>query len=214
MLLPPFARNRDGRARFLASMKPADPKGRVRLLSERILAQDWSILKKVEFEYLRGDGSWQKQTREVYDRGHGAVILLYQKQTRRVVLTRQFRLPVFLEGESGFVIEAAAGVLDDSTPEERIRAEAEEETGYCVPQVRRVCEAYMSPGSMTERLSFFVAEYDPGTRRGAGGGLHAEGEDIEVLELDFDQAFAMIASGEIRDAKTILLLQHAKIHLF
>lgn len=187
---------------------------RIRVLAEKILSKDWSVLKKVDFEYLRSDGVWQKQTREVYDRGHGAVILLYQKAKRRVVLTKQLRLPAFLDGYPDLLIEAAAGVLDDSTPEDRIRAEVEEETGYKVARIERIFECYMSPGSMTERLYFFVAEYDPSSRKGSGGGLESEGEDIEVLDLDFDRAFGMIASGEIRDAKTILLLQHARIHIF
>jgi ADP-ribose pyrophosphatase len=185
----------------------------VRITAEEVLSDHWYLLKKVSFEQRRRDGSWQAQTREVYDRGNGATILLYNRARRSVVLTRQFRLPAFVNGHSGFLIESAAGLLDNASPEQRIRAEAEEETGYRVGAVEKVWEAFMSPGSVTERVHFFVAEYEPGDRIGAGGGIAAEGEDIEVLELGYDQAIAMVASGEIADGKTIMLLQHLQLRL-
>lgn len=185
----------------------------VRITAEEVLSDNWYLLKKFSFELRRRDGGWQAQTREVYDRGNGATILLYNRARRSVVLTRQFRLPAFVNGHSGFLIESAAGLLDDASPEQRIRAEAEEETGYRVGKVEKVWEAFMSPGSVTERVHFFVAEYAAGDRIGAGGGIAAEGEDIEVLELGYDQAIAMVASGEIADGKTIMLLQHLQLRL-
>ncbi|MFC4159303.1 NUDIX domain-containing protein [Chitinimonas lacunae] len=189
-------------------------KDRVRMRRETLLSDNWYVLRKYEFDYLRRDGSWQPQVREAYDRGNGATILLYQPERRTVVLVRQFRLPVWLNGHDDLLIEAPAGLLDDADPAERIRAEVAEETGFRVDTVRKVFEAYMSPGSVTEKLHFFVAEYDPGARAGHGGGVEEEGEDIELLELPFEQAVAMMASGEINDAKTIMLLQYAQLHLF
>jgi nudix-type nucleoside diphosphatase (YffH/AdpP family) len=187
---------------------------RVRLISSQVLSDDWYLLKKTIFDFRRADGSWQRQQRETYDRGNGATLLLYQLTTRKVVLIRQFRFPTFVNGHDGMLIEAPAGLLDQATPEQRIRAEVEEETGYRVGEVRKVFEAFMSPGSVTEKLYFFVAEYDAGSRVSQGGGLAEEGEDIEVLELDFDKAMAMIHRGEIIDGKTIMLLQYAALHLF
>lgn len=187
---------------------------RIRVRTVEVLADDWSVLKKTTFDFRRRDGRWQRQSRETYDRGHGAVVLPYHPGRRTVVLVRQFRFPAFVGGHPGFLIEAPAGLLDDARPEERARLETEEETGFRLREVRRVFEVFMSPGSVTEKLHFFVAEYDPESRAGAGGGLAEEGEDIEVLELPFDDALAMVASGEIADAKTILLLQHARLHLF
>jgi nudix-type nucleoside diphosphatase (YffH/AdpP family) len=186
---------------------------RVRITAEEVLSDNWYLLKKVSFELRRRDGLWQPQTREVYDRGNGATILLYNRARRTVVLTRQFRIPAFVSGHGGFLIEAAAGLLDNASPEERIRAEAEEETGYRVGTVEKVFEAFMSPGSVTERLHFFIAEYEPGDRISEGGGVADEGEDIEVLELGMDEAVAMMASGEITDGKTIMLLQHLQLRL-
>lgn len=186
---------------------------RVRITDEEILSDNWYLLKKVSFDLRLRDGSWQRQTREVYDRGHGATILLYNLARRTVVLTRQFRIPAFVSGHSGFLIEAAAGLLDNASPEQRIRAEVEEETGYRVGAVDKVFEAFMSPGSVTERLHFFVAAYGSGERVGAGGGVAEEGEDIEVLELGIGEAMAMVASGEIVDGKTIMLLQYLQLHL-
>ncbi|MFV9669633.1 NUDIX domain-containing protein [Pantoea sp. KXB25] len=184
---------------------------RVRLIHEQLLSDNWYTLKKYTFSLQRRDGRWQEQSREAYDRGNGAVILLYNRETRRVVVTRQFRFPVFLNGHNGFLIEAAAGLLDNASPEARIVAEAEEETGFRVTRVEKVFEAFMSPGSVTEKLYFFIAEYDDRQRSGEGGGIEEEGEDIEVLELDFDQALQAIDQGEIVDAKTIMLLQHLRL---
>lgn len=187
---------------------------RVRIVDVKVLSNDWFVLKKTTFDYLRHDQTWQRQSRETYDRGNGAALLLYNCAQQTVVLTRQFRLPVFVNGHDGMLIEAPAGLLDASSPEQRIRQEAEEETGYRVHAVRPIFEAYMSPGSVTEKLHFFVAEYDAAAKIGAGGGVHAEGEDIEVLELPFVQALEMVGSGVIQDGKTIMLLQYAALHLF
>ena len=189
------------------------PEDRIRIHKVETLSDDWFVLKKTTFDYRRSDGTWQRQSRETYDRGHGATILLYNRERRTVVLVRQFRFPAYVEGHPGFLIEAPAGLLDQATPEVRIKAEVEEETGYRVGEVHKVFEAFMSPGSVTERLHFFVAEYDPASRPGAGGGVAEEGEDIEVLELTMEQAMAMMASGEIADGKTIMLLQYAALHL-
>jgi len=187
---------------------------RVRVRTVKILADDWFVLKKTTFDYLRRDGTWQTQNRETYDRGNGAVILLYDRARRTVILTRQFRYPAFVNGCSELLIEAPAGLLDNISPEERIRKEAEEETGYRVQHVRKVFEAFMSPGSVTEKLYFFIGEYASSDQVSDGGGEAAEGEDIDVLELPFAQALAMIGSGAIQDGKTIMLLQHAALHIF
>ena len=187
---------------------------RIRVRKVEILSDRHYRLNEVEFDYRRGNGEWQPQKREVFDRGHAATLLPYSLVNRTVVLTRQFRLPPYLAGHDDFMIEAAAGMLDDETPEKRIRAEAEEEIGYRLHDVRKVFEAFMSPGSVTEKLHFFVAEYDAAMRVGDGGGLVEEGEDIEVLELSIDTALAMIADGRIVDAKTIMLLQHAALNIF
>ena len=187
---------------------------RIRIKAVQTLSDDWYTLKKTTFELLRRDGTWQQQSRETYDRGNGAAILLYNLEHRTVVLTRQFRFPAYVNGHSGMLIEAAAGLLDQASPEDRIRVEAEEETGYRVSGVQKIFEAFMSPGSVTERLYFFVAEYHSGARAALGGGNHAEGEDIEVLELSLDDAMSAIHTGEIQDGKTIMLLQYAFIHLF
>ncbi|MBP1206985.1 nudix-type nucleoside diphosphatase (YffH/AdpP family) [Duganella sp. 1411] len=189
------------------------PEDRIRIHKVETLSDDWFVLKKTTFDYRRSDGTWQRQSRETYDRGHGATILLYNRERRTVVLVRQFRFPAYVEGHDGFLIETAAGLLDQATPEVRIKAEVEEETGYRIGEVRKVFEAFMSPGSVTERLHFFVAEYDPASRPGTGGGVAEEGEDIEVLELTMERAMAMMASGEIADGKTIMLLQYAALHL-
>ncbi|MBA5688371.1 NUDIX domain-containing protein [Duganella sp. LX47W] len=189
------------------------PHDHIRIQRVDTLSDDWYVLRKTTFDYRRRDGSWQTLSRETYDRGDGATILLYHRARRSVVLIRQFRLPAYRDGADGFLIEAAAGLLDRATPEQRIRAEVEEETGYRVGRVRKVFEAYMSPGSVTERLHFFVAEYEPHARAGAGGGVADEGEDIEVLELPIEQAMRMVEQGHIADGKTIMLLQYAQRHL-
>lgn len=178
-----------------------------------VLSDDWFVLKKTTFAFLRSDGTWQRQSRETYDRGNGATILLYDPRRRTVVLTRQLRYPAFVNGHDDLLIEAPAGLLDAAEPEVRIRAEVEEETGFQVREVRQVFDAFMSPGSVTERLHFFVGEYAPGDRKSAGGGNVAEGEDIAVLEVDLDEALAMIDAGTIRDGKTIMLLQYAALKL-
>jgi len=196
------------------SLDPIYMDGKIRIHSVQTLSDDWYVLRKTTFELLRSDGTWQQQSRETYDRGNGATILLYNLGHRTVVLTRQFRFPAYVNGHCGMLIEAAAGLLDQASPEDRIRAEVEEETGYHVCHVRRIFEAFMSPGSVTERLFFFVAEYNTGSRATLGGGNHSEGEDIEVLELTIDDAMAAIDTGAIQDGKTIMLLQYAFIHLF
>jgi nudix-type nucleoside diphosphatase (YffH/AdpP family) len=190
------------------------PEDHVRIRHVVTLSHDWYLLQKTTFDYRRRDGRWQTLTRETYDRGNGATILLYHRARRSVVLIRQFRFPTYGIGHDGFLIETAAGLLEHASPEERIKAEVEEETGYRVTDVRKVFEAFMSPGSVTERLYFFVAEYDPASRAGAGGGIADEGEDIEVLELPIDRAVQMMADGRICDGKTIMLLQYAQLHLF
>jgi nudix-type nucleoside diphosphatase (YffH/AdpP family) len=188
---------------------------RIHVRDERVLSDDWSVLKKCTLDWLRSDGQWQTVNRETYDRGNGATLLPYNRAQRTVVLTRQFRYPAFVNGHDDLLIETPAGLLDNDTPEERIRAEVEEEAGLRVHEVEKVFEAYMSPGSVTEKLHFFVAEYDPAMRVGnGGGGIEAEGEDIEVLEVDVDDALVMISDGRIKDGKTIMLLQYAALSIF
>jgi GDP-mannose pyrophosphatase NudK len=185
---------------------------RVRIIEERLLSDDWYILKKTTFEYRCRDGRWQKQSRETYDRGNGAVLLLFNVERSTVVLTRQFRFPAYVNGcPDGLLIEACAGLLDGEDPTTCIRREAEEETGFVVRSPRKILEAYMSPGSVTEKLHFFVAEYDMQDQVSAGGGDATEGEDIEVIEIRLADALRMIALGAIQDGKTIMLLQHAAI---
>lgn len=186
----------------------AATKDRVRIVESTVLSDNWYTLKKVTFDFLRRDGTWQRQSRETYDRGNGATILLHSRHTGNVVLTRQFRMPVFVNGHDGMLIEAAAGLLDNATPEERIRLEAEEETGYRVSNIRKVFEAYMSPGSVTEKLYFYLGDYDASMRVHDGGGIEDEGEDLEVLEMPLRTALRLVQSGEIVDGKTIMLLQH------
>ncbi len=185
----------------------------VRVKTVQLLSDDWYVLKKTTFDLRRRDGRWQTMTRETYDRGNGAVALLYNRARRTVLLTRQFRFPAYVNQHDGYLIEAPAGMLDDAHPEERMHAELEEETGHKVARLHQVFDVFMSPGSVTERLHFFVGEYDADSQVGSGGGLEHEGEDIEVIELDADQALAMTASGEIMDGKTIMLLQYLHLHL-
>jgi nudix-type nucleoside diphosphatase (YffH/AdpP family) len=187
---------------------------RIRLHEARVLSKDWSTLTKNTVDWLRNDGQWQRLVRETYDRGNGATLLPYNLNDRTVVLTRQFRYPAFVNGYDDLLIEAPAGLLDNEAPEVRIRQEVEEETGLRLHTVHKVFECFMSPGSVTERLHFFVAEYDSAMRVSAGGGLHAEGEDIQVLELDIDDALERVDDGRIIDAKTIMLLQYAARSLF
>lgn len=185
-----------------------------RILEKKLLSDNWYKLYRYTFELRDDDGNVYKQTREAYDRGNGAVILLYNAERKTVILTRQFRLPTFVNGNpDGMMIEACAGLLDDDNPEECIRRETEEETGYRVNEVRKIFEAYMSPGSVTEILHFFVGEYSKEQQVHEGGGVDHEQENIEVLEWPFDKAWQMVQSGDIKDAKTIMLLQHAKLYL-
>jgi len=187
---------------------------RIRVKNVRLLSDNRYILKTTTFEWRRANGEWQKQDRETYDRGNGATLLPYNVKRRTVVLVRQFRYPAYVNGCDDLLIETAAGLLDNASPENRIRAEAEEETGYRLHEVHKVFEAFMSPGAVTEKLHFFVAAYEPDMKIGSGGGIASEGEDIEVLELSIDEALAMVASGRIADAKTIMLLQYAALHIF
>lgn len=184
----------------------------VHIEKTEVLSDNWYTLKKITFNVLKKDGTTESQSREAYDRGNGAVILLYNTAAKTVILTRQFRMPTYINGNStGMLIEACAGLLDDDNPEECIKRETEEETGYKIPKVEKVFEAYMSPGSVTEILHFFIAEYSDEMKITNGGGLKEEGEDIEVLELDIETALQMIDSGNIKDAKTIMLLQHLRL---
>jgi nudix-type nucleoside diphosphatase (YffH/AdpP family) len=183
----------------------------VKILKTEILSNNWYTLKKVTFDFLTRNGNWIQQSREAYDRGNGATILLYNKERKTVILTRQFRMPTFINGnETGMLIEACAGLLDKDNPEDCIRRETEEETGFKLKDVKKVYEAYMSPGSVTEILYFFIAEYSHDMKVSEGGGVD-EDENIEVLEVPFSKALDMIKSGEIKDGKTIMLLQHLKI---
>lgn len=184
----------------------------IKITENSLLSDNWYILNKVTFSYQKENEKIQTHVREVYDRGNGAGILLYNTTKKTVILTRQFRLPTFLNGnKTGMMIEVCAGLLDQDHPEQAIIRETEEETGYRLNKVEKVVETYMSPGAVTEILYLFVGEYDESMKVSEGGGLASEQENIEVLEYTFDEAYAMIESGEITDAKTILLLQHAKI---
>ena len=185
---------------------------RIQIRNTEILSNNWYTLKKITYDYLKKDGSKETQSREAYDRGNGAAILLYNKEQKTVILTRQFRMPTFINGnDDGMLIEACAGLLDKDNAEDCIRRETEEETGYKIGRVEKIMEAYMSPGSVTEILYLFVAEYSKSMKVTEGGGIAHEQEDIEVLELPFEKAVMMIKTGEIRDAKTIMLLQYAAL---
>ena len=185
---------------------------RVHIIEERLLSDDWYVLKKTTFDYRCRDGRWQRQSRETYDRGNGAALLLFNADRDTVVLTRQFRFPAYVNGcPDGLLIEACAGLLDGEDPHTCIRREAQEETGFVVRAPRKIFEAYMSPGSVTEKLHFFIAEYEPQDRVSEGGGDAAEGEDIEVIEVPLTSTLHMIANGAIQDGKTIMLLQYAAL---
>ena len=186
---------------------------KVKIINTEILSNNWYTLKKLTYQIQKSNGDQQTQQREAYDRGNGATILLYNKEKKTFILTRQFRLPTFINGnKTGMLIEACAGLLDQDNPEDCIRRETEEETGYKVSDVRKIFEAYMSPGSVTELIYFFIAEYSPLMKVHDGGGMEHEQEDIEVLELPMEEAFGMISNGEIKDGKTIMLLQYAKLN--
>jgi len=178
---------------------------RVRIRATKTLSDDWYLLRKTTFDYRMRDGSWKTVTRETYDRGNGATILLFNRERGTLLLTRQFRFPAYVNGsDDGMLVEACAGLLDSQSPEEAIRREAEEELGVQVGEVHKVLETYMSPGSVTEKLFFFAGEYDLPARKGTGN--YDEGEDIEVIELTLAEALGWVDDGRIQDAKTIILL--------
>ena len=186
---------------------------KIKIQSKELLSNNWYHLYKYTYDYQKDNGDWETHIREAYDRGNGATILLYNTDKGTVILTRQFRLPTYVNGNtSGMLIEACAGLLDKDNPEDCIRKETEEETGYLISKVEKVFESYMSPGAVTEILHFFIAEYTDDMKVSHGGGLAHEQENIEVLELPFEEAYQMIGSGEIKDGKTIMLLQYAKIN--
>ncbi len=186
---------------------------RIKIKKTELLADYWSILNKVSYDYQNNKGEWEEHQRECFDRGNGAAILLYNAEMKSVVLTKQFRLPTYVNGnEDGMLIEVCAGKLDEDNQEDCIKKETMEETGYRVSKVKKVFESYMSPGSVTEILYFFVAEYDTSMKESEGGGVAEEQENIEVLELDFQEAYDMIGEGDIKDGKTIMLLQYAMIN--
>ncbi|CAN5264140.1 GDP-mannose pyrophosphatase NudK [soil metagenome] len=185
---------------------------KVRIIKREILSSNWYTLRKITYDYLKKDGTWQTQSREAYDRGNGAAIMLYNLSLKTVILTRQFRMPTFINGnEDGLLIEACAGLLDKDNPEDCIKRETEEETGYKINSVKKIMEVYMSPGSVTEMLYFFISEYAHDMKVTDGGGVAHEQEEIEVLELPFEQTLQMIDTGQIQDAKTIMLLQYLRL---
>lgn len=187
---------------------------RIRVNTRTPLSDGWAYLEKVVFDYHRSDGDWQTQQREIYHRGHGAAVLLYNLDTSTIVLTRQFRFPAWDEGDEGFLIEVPAGIVEHNNPEETVRAETEEETGFVIDKPTFLFRAYASPGSITEQLHYFSAPYHLHDRKNQGGGNPGEGEDIEVLEVDIDEAIAWIQQGKIVDAKSIILIQYAQLNIF
>ena len=185
----------------------------IKNISSTLLSDNWYTLKKYTFDYLNNSGEWETQHREAYDRGNGATILLYNVSQKSVILTEQFRLPTFVNGnESGMMIEACAGLLEENNPIDCIKKETEEETGYRIENVRKIMEAYMSPGSVTELIYFFIAEYAKEMKVSDGGGAEDETENIDVLEIDFEEALHRMQTGEIKDGKTIMLLQYLRLH--
>ncbi len=209
-VLRPGARIPDGRGRTGLHLtgRDLDRNPRVRVTDVELLAAGWHVLRRTTLEYLGDDGTWTSQQRETYDRGNGATVLLYDALRRTVLLTRQFRYPVYVNDHpDGMLLETAAGLLDDDDPVTAIRREASEETGVQIGALQHVFDVYMSPGSVTERIHFFAAPYDARSRVGAGGGLADEGEEIDVVELGISEALAMIRDGRLQDAKTIMLLQ-------
>lgn len=186
---------------------------RIKNIDKTLLSDNWYVLNKFSYDFQTNNDQWVRQEREAYDRGNGAAILLYNKEHQTVVLTKQFRMPTYVNGnDDGYMIEVCAGLLDNDAPEDCIKKEAEEETGYRLTNVKKVLEMYMSPGAVTEKLYFFVAEYDANMKVSEGGGVETETEDIEVLEIPFSESLDLMASGRIEDAKTIVLLQYAQIN--
>jgi GDP-mannose pyrophosphatase NudK len=186
---------------------------KIEITKSEILSDNWYTLRKITYNYLNKEGNWETQIRESYDRGNGAVILLYNPSNKSVVLTRQFRMPTFMNGNTdGMMIEACAGLLDNDQPEACIIRETEEETGYKIAAAKKIFEVYMSPGSVTEIIHFFVAEYSKDMKVNDGGGVEGEHENIEVLEIPFEKAIQMVANGKIKDAKTIMLIQYAQLN--
>ena len=186
---------------------------KVKITQTDLLSNNWYLLNNITFDFLRKDGVWITQKREVYDRGNGAGILLYNREQKTIILTRQFRLPAYLNGnKTGMMIEVCAGLLDEDQPEQCIIRETEEETGYRIKSVQKILETFVSPGAVTEILHLFIGEYDASMKVSEGGGLEHEQEEIEVIEMPFEEAYTKIATGEIKDAKTIILLQYAKIN--
>ncbi|RJT44557.1 GDP-mannose pyrophosphatase NudK [Rahnella woolbedingensis] len=191
-------------------MSSHDKSSRIENVRNQLLSDNWYVLRKYTYDLIKRNGERQPQSREVYDRGNGATILLYNRPKKTVLLIKQFRMPTYVNGNpTGMLLETCAGLLDNDSPEDCIRKEAIEETGFAVGRVDKLFEAYMSPGSVTEIVHFFAAEYDESQRQNAGGGV--EDEDIDVLEVPFTEALAMIKDGRIKDGKTIMLLQHAQI---
>jgi len=187
---------------------------RIKLINSRLLSSEWARLEAVEFDYKRGDGEWQRQQREIYHRGHGAAILLYNLEQATVILTRQFRYPAFAVDGDGFLLEVPAGVIEGDDPLKTVLQEASEETGFDIGHATFLFKAYVSPGSATEQLHYYAAPYTPEQRSGLGGGLESEGEDIEVLEVRFEDVRQWIADGKITDGKTLILMQYAELHVF
>jgi len=185
---------------------------KVKINTIKNLSDDWYKLDKVNFDYQLKNKEWQNQNRECYDRGNGAAILLYNPHKKTVILIKQFRMPTYLNGnDDGMMIEVCAGLLDGDDPLTCIKKETEEETGYKISTPVKLFEVYTSPGAVTEVIHYFIAEYCDDMKVNDGGGIASETEEIEVLELDFNKALAMIITGDIKDAKTIILLQHLRL---
>lgn len=187
---------------------------RIRVTDRSCLSEEWARLEQVTFDYQRSDGSWQTQKREIYHRGHGAAVLLYNLSSGKIVLIRQFRFPAWDTGDDGFLLEVPAGIIESDDSYATIQKETQEETGFIIEKPEFLFKAYATPGSVTEQLHYFCAAYEPANRAGQGGGLVEEGEDIEVMEVELERAVSWIREGKIVDAKTILLLQHAQLHIF
>ncbi len=200
---------------FSKKRAKARMKNRLKNITRSILSKDWGTLYKVDFDFLFKDGSWKRLSRESYDRGSGTCILLYNKEKSSVILTKQFRMAIYDENHpnEGMSIEVCAGSIDDGeNPDDCVIREVEEEVGYKIKKVQRVFESYISPGATTEKSYMYVAEYTDDMKKNSGGGVEEEGEEIEVLELPFHKVLEMIKANEIKDARTIMLLQYAQIN--